>query len=57
MKRHRASFVVWLMCLAGLLLVAGACSPPKPEPVKTVSIPDGEYDPAVWGKALSLIHI
>ena len=54
MKRHSASFVVWLMCLAGIILLAGACSPPKPEPVKTVSIPDGEYDPAVWGKAYPL---
>jgi nitrite reductase (cytochrome c-552) len=54
MKRHSASFVVWLMCLAGITLVAGACSPPKPEPVKTVSIPDGEYDPAVWGKSYPL---
>ena len=35
-------------------MLAGACSPPKPEPVKTVSIPDGEYDPAVWGKAYPL---
>ena len=31
-----------------------ACSPPKSEPVKTVTIPDGEYDPAVWGKAYPL---
>jgi nitrite reductase (cytochrome c-552) len=54
MKRHSASFVVWLMCLAGIILLAGACSPPPTEPVKTVTIPDGEYDPAVWGKAYPL---
>jgi nitrite reductase (cytochrome c-552) len=42
------------MVLAGMVLLAGTCSPPKPEPVKTVSIPDGEYDPAVWGKAYPL---
>lgn len=54
MKRRSASFVVWLMVLAGIILLAGACSPTKPEPVKTVSIPDGEYDPAVWGKAYPL---
>jgi nitrite reductase (cytochrome c-552) len=27
------------------------CSPPKSEPVKTVTIPDGEIDPEIWGKA------
>lgn len=27
------------------------CSPPKSEPVKTVTIPDGEIDPTIWGKA------
>lgn len=42
--------------LAAAVLIATAfalfaCSPPKSEPVKTVSIPDGEIDPAVWGKA------
>jgi len=36
--------------LVAFLFVPYACSPPKPEPVKTVSIPDGEIDPAVWGK-------
>jgi len=36
--------------IAAFLFVPYACSPPKPEPVKTVTIPDGEIDPAVWGK-------
>ena len=54
MKRHSASFVVWLMCLAGIILLAGACSPPKPEPVKTGTIADGDYDPANWGKLYPL---
>ena len=31
--------------------VLTACAPPKPQPVKTVQIPDGTVDPAVWGKA------
>ena len=35
--------------IATFLFVPYACSPPKPEPVKTVTIPDGEIDPAVWG--------
>jgi len=33
------------------LVGATGCEPPKPEPVKTVTIPDGEIDPAIWGKA------
>ncbi|MHC1710766.1 MAG: ammonia-forming cytochrome c nitrite reductase subunit c552 [Solidesulfovibrio sp.] len=37
--------------IVAFLFVPYACSPPKPEPVKTVTIPDGEIDPAVWGKA------
>lgn len=35
--------------LCGLMLTA--CAPPKPQPVKTVQIPDGTVDPAIWGKA------
>ena len=54
MKRHSASFVVWLMVLAGIILLAGACSPPKPEPVKTGTIADGEIDPAKWGQVYPL---
>jgi len=27
------------------------CQPSKPESVKTVTIPDGEVDPEIWGKA------
>jgi len=46
--------ILWAMVLAGMIFVAAACSPPKPEPVKTVTIPDGEYDPRVWGKAYPL---
>ena len=54
MKRRSVRYVLWLMVLAGMTLLAAACSPPPSEPVKTVSIPDGEYDPAVWGKAYPL---
>jgi nitrite reductase (cytochrome c-552) len=36
---------------AVFLFGATGCEPPKPEPVKTVTIPDGEIDPAIWGKA------
>ena len=38
------------LCMALALVLIG-CEPPKPQLVKTVSIPDGEIDPAVWGKA------
>jgi nitrite reductase (cytochrome c-552) len=38
------------LALAGLLAIEG-CAPSKPEPVKTVTIPDGEIDPTLWGKA------
>jgi nitrite reductase (cytochrome c-552) len=40
------------LCLgAALAFVLTGCEPSKPQPVKTVTIPDGEIDPAVWGKA------
>ncbi len=42
--------VVVCLTLAALY----ACSPPKPEPVKTVAIADGEIDPAKWGLAYPL---
>jgi len=50
----RKFLILWAMVFVGAILLLAACSPPKPEPVKTVSIPDGEYDPAVWGKAYPL---
>ena len=34
--------------------MTGACSPPKPEPVKTGTIADGDFDPANWGKLYPL---
>jgi len=37
--------------VAAVSLLVGGCQPAKIEPVKTVSIPDSEVDPAVWGKA------
>lgn len=39
------------MAAAAALLAVWGCAPQKAEPVKTVQIPDGEIDPAVWGKA------
>ncbi len=46
--------VVGALALAGLALGFSACGQQKPEPVKTFVIPDGDYDPADWGKAYPL---
>ena len=54
MKRQRSRFVIWLLVLAGMILLVGTCSPPKPEPVKTGTIADGEIDPAKWGQVYPL---
>ncbi len=54
MRRKGISLFLWVVALGGVLLLVGTCAPPKSEPVKTVTIPDGEYDPAVWGKAYPL---
>lgn len=48
MKRAR---VLLIALAAALGLLTAGCQQPKSEPVKTVSIPDKEMDPAVWGKA------
>ncbi len=53
MKRIRPFLIILVAVAVGAAWVI-ACSPPKSEPVKTVTIPDGEYDPAVWGKAYPL---
>ena len=50
----RKFLILWAVVFVGAILFLPACSPPKSEPVKTVTIPDGEYDPAVWGKAYPL---
>jgi nitrite reductase (cytochrome c-552) len=38
------------VCIMLAFVLAG-CEQPKPQAVRTVNIPDGEIDPAVWGKA------
>lgn len=37
--------------LIGCCLMLAGCQPTKTEPVKTVTIPDGEINPEIWGKA------
>jgi len=50
MKKTRKVMYTSMALLATLSIITG-CSPEKPQPVKTVEIPDGAIDPAVWGKA------
>jgi nitrite reductase (cytochrome c-552) len=54
MKPKKSPFIPGALAVAAALLLLYGCSPQKPEPVKTVAIPDGEYDPAVWGQAYPL---
>jgi nitrite reductase (cytochrome c-552) len=42
------------LCFAATGFLVYSCSPSKPEPVKTVAIADGDFDPAHWGKAYPL---
>jgi nitrite reductase (cytochrome c-552) len=51
MKPRALLVIILVAIMAGVGLLLYACSPPKPEPMIPVSIPDGEYDPAVWGQA------
>lgn len=46
MKRRKISAIMGIAMAAGVFLAVWACSPPKPEPVRTVTIADGEIDPA-----------
>jgi nitrite reductase (cytochrome c-552) len=53
---QRNKFILGFLLVSSLVgwVILVSCAPPKSEPVKTVSIPDGEIDPAVWGKAYPL---
>jgi nitrite reductase (cytochrome c-552) len=51
MKRGNCGLMLVAVCCAIGVLAMSGCSPKKAEPVKTVQIPEGEVDPAVWGKA------
>ncbi|HOV86947.1 MAG TPA: ammonia-forming cytochrome c nitrite reductase subunit c552 [Syntrophobacteraceae bacterium] len=52
---RRGSFcgVVWPAILAACLGLS-ACAPEKPQPVRTGTIADGDYNPANWGKVYPL---
>jgi nitrite reductase (cytochrome c-552) len=54
MKSKSAILVVLFSACLAAFVALYACAPSKVEPVKTVSIPDGEINPAVWGQAYPL---
>ncbi len=54
MKRNVLIGLAVLAVFAGTLFLSLSCSPPKTEPVKTGTIPDGEINPAVWGQVYPL---
>ncbi|RNC65246.1 MAG: ammonia-forming cytochrome c nitrite reductase subunit c552 [Desulfuromonadales bacterium] len=51
MRRLNPATFMMALAAAATLFALGGCAPEKAQPVKTVQIPDGEIDPAVWGKA------
>ena len=54
MRPRALIYIILAVCVAGMVVLLYACSPPKSEPVKTVTIADGELDPAKWGQAYPL---
>ena len=51
MRRRLLLTLTLLLAILAPAVFLSACQKPKPQPVKTVQIPDGEVDPEVWGKA------
>ena len=41
-----------MVALVAVAALNAGCSPKKAEAVKTVEIPDGTIDPAVWGEGV-----
>ena len=54
MRQKKAISIIVSLVLPVALMAGYACSPSKPEPVKTYTIPDDNYNPADWGKAYPL---
>ena len=48
---YSAKHIVAIFLCMALAFVLVGCDSPKPQVVKTVTIPDGEVDPTIWGKA------
>ncbi len=51
LRKRGTLFVVAAALALAYLVIPYGCAPGKPEMVKTVTIPDGEIDPELWGKA------
>jgi len=54
MKANRKLMMLGVVVVLGGALLFLTCAPPKPEPVKTGTIADGEMDPAKWGQVYPL---
>jgi len=54
MKTDNKLMMLGVAVVLGGLLLFLTCAPPKPEPVRTGTIPDGEIDPAKWGQVYPL---
>ena len=54
MNIDRKFMLLGMAVVLGSLLLFLTCAPPKTEPVKTGTIPDGEIDPAKWGQVYPL---
>lgn len=50
-RKKRLLFIATVALALAYLIIPYGCAPGKPELVKTVTIPDGEIDPELWGKA------
>lgn len=53
MLARKKGYLLAACAALALVFVLGpyGCAPDKPQRVKTVTIPDGEIDPEIWGKA------
>ncbi|MDR3641322.1 MAG: ammonia-forming cytochrome c nitrite reductase subunit c552 [Humidesulfovibrio sp.] len=51
LRSKRTLFIAGVALALAYFFIPYGCAPRKPEMVKTVTIPDGEIDPDVWGKA------
>ncbi len=48
---QRWKYYLALSLCVGLAAFFTGCEPPKPQPRQVVTIPDGEIDPTLWGRA------
>jgi nitrite reductase (cytochrome c-552) len=48
---QRLKYILALCLCVGLAAFFAGCEPTKPQPRQVVTIPDGEIDPTLWGRA------